>query len=261
MKNFLIIGVILFILIDPTGLSISHATSFDKGDASSKTILNLDSLQTVYGKENKRIQKLIQKLDGDFEKHGSNEEMLRIIFYRAQQLMLNKYVQFSSFNELIQNGSFDCVSGTTLYALILDRYDFKYDIKETSFHVFLIVHLQEKEYIMESTSPLDGFIEDEGEIENFISKYEPSPSERVQQKISEKSGMLTSPLHQPLVYNSISLEELIGLQFFNRAISHYNQEQFFEAYNNIIKAKKYYASERLLTLSKILEDTVENPSE
>ncbi len=257
MKGFYTLFLLFLFLFSPAGVVKSYSfASTNNNSSTNSTLINLDSLNIEDGKVNKRFQKLLQKLDKDFEKHKKSEALLRLVFYRTQQQVLNKYVQYSSFNELLQDGSFDCVSGSTLYALILDRYNFDYKIIETSYHVFLIVELNDREFIIESTEPINGYLSDKSEIEAYKLKYQPTPSERVQQKIAEKSGTGSSQLFEPVVYNSISLEELIGLQFFNKAVFYFNQEQFFEAYNNIVKAKKYYPSERLLTLSKILEKTV-----
>lgn len=252
--------VLLFLLLFcPLGWINGYSISMDIHEPNHSSI-DLDSLEMELKKVNKPFQKLIQKLDKDFDKYDSSEKLLRLVFFRTQQQMLNKYVQYSSFNELIQYGYFDCVSGSTLYALLLDRYRFDYEIIETSYHVFIIVHLGDREYILESTEPTNGFITEQSEIEFFKTQYAPTISERVQNKIEKKSGTGKDQLFQPVVYNSISLEELIGLQFFNKAVFYFNQEQFFEAYNNIIQAKKYYPSERLLTLSEILEKTVSSSS-
>lgn len=257
MKGFYTLFLVFSFLFSPSGLVNGYSKTFsDIKTSSYPSILNLDSLEIEDEKVNKRFHKLLQRLDRDFEKHQKSEELLRLVFYRTQQQMLNKYVQYSNFNELIQDGKFDCVSGSTLYALILDRYNFDYQIIETSYHVFLIVKFDNREYVIESTEPVHGYITDESEIDAYKLKYQPTQSERVQHKIAKKSGTGSSQLFTPVVYNAITLEELIGLQFFNKAVFYFNQEQFFEAYNNIIKAKEYYHSERLLTLSRILEQTI-----
>jgi hypothetical protein len=257
MKVFTTFALVFLFLINPFGTSNGVANPLNLNFTySDSPTLDLDSLEIENGKVNKRFQKLIQRLDNDFEKHQESEEFLRLVFYRTQQQMLNKYIQYSSFNELIRDGSFDCVSGSTLFALILERYNLNYQIIETSYHVFLEIELKGKNYIFESTEPIEGFIAEKEEIKAFKDFHAPSASEKVQRKIAEESGNGTSQLLQPVVYKSITLEELIGLQFFNKAVYYFNQEQFFEAYNSIVKAKKYYPSERLLTLSKILENTV-----
>ncbi len=57
---------------------------------------------------------------------------------------------------MLKEGRYDCVSGSAALGLLLERYGYSFDIVETDYHVFIVVHLGLQKAILESTLPIGG---------------------------------------------------------------------------------------------------------
>ena len=174
-----------------------------------------------------------------------------MLFFRSQQYLLDDYNQYASVEELIETGAFDCVSGSFLMAVFLDRYGFDYDIMETSFHVFLTVNVEGKKVVLESTDGFTGFINDKNEVKAYLTDFE---------KESKKNPLYLNPeqqlvqnLLQPAIFRAINLQQLKGLELFNRAIFYNNQKEYDIAFKKIKEAETLYPSERISALSRLLQ--------
>ncbi|OYX16477.1 MAG: hypothetical protein B7Z16_11390 [Algoriphagus sp. 32-45-6] len=81
---------------------------------------------------------LQNELDIKASKSSDQLQLLRQIFQKSHQRLFKKYEQHSSFNEMLTNGNFDCVSGSASLGMLLERYGFEYEIIETDYHVFIL---------------------------------------------------------------------------------------------------------------------------
>ena len=64
-------------------------------------------------------------------------EFLRTIFYKTHNKLLLNYDKLASLDQTIEKGTYGCLTGTMLYALILDHFKIAYEIIELPNHVFL----------------------------------------------------------------------------------------------------------------------------
>jgi hypothetical protein len=198
-----------------------------------------------------KFQKLNTKLQKDFGRYGKSEKFLKMLFFRSQQYLMDDYNQYASVEELIKTGAFDCVSGSFLMAVFLDQYGFDYDIMETSFHVFLTVNLEGQKVVLESTDGFTGFISEKEAVSAYLKDFE---------KQSKKTPLYLNPdqklinkLLQPSIYRAINLQQLKGLELFNRAIFYNNNRAYDIAFEKIKEAETLYPSERIVALSKLLQ--------
>lgn len=115
---------------------------------------------------------LIQKLNQRAKKTKStdNKRFLEFIYSTTHQAMLSRYEEHAYFSKTLQEGVYDCVTGTGLYALLLEEFDFKYQIIETEAHVFIKGHLKNKPFILESTYPVNGLIMGKDNVQAFEQK-------------------------------------------------------------------------------------------
>lgn len=197
-----------------------------------------------------KFNKLRQKIDKDFQKFERSEKFLRRLFFRSQLHLLYDYNQYASVNELIETGKYDCVSGSLLMTSFLDYYGFDYEIIETSYHVFIKVNLDKQLIILESTDE-NGFLTQEEEVASYLENVE---------KDSKQSNIYLDPnelplkcLIQPSIYRAINIQQLKGLEYFNRAIFFNNQSDYTLAYENAKSAETLYPSERIIVLRTLLE--------
>lgn len=242
MKRFLLF--ILALSTSISGIALSNSEKKETLVSSNEFIVYWDSTST-------KFQKLNAKLQKDFDRYGNSEKFLKMLFYRSQQYLMDDYNQYASVEELIETGAFDCVSGSFLMAVFLDHYGFDYDIMETSFHVFLTVNLAGEKIVLESTDGFTGFISDKDEVKAFLKDF---------QKESRKNPLYLNPdqkitqnLLQPSIYRAINLQQLKGLELFNRAIFYNNQMAYDIAFQKIKEAEMLYPSERILALSELLQ--------
>ena len=61
----------------------------------------------------------------------------RLLFNRTHQEFFRRYSQFASFSETLNRGKYNCLTGTALYALLLNHFEIEYTIIETNYHIFL----------------------------------------------------------------------------------------------------------------------------
>lgn len=198
-----------------------------------------------------KFNKLKMKLEKDFRRFEKSEKFLKMVFYRSQLHLLYEYDQYATVEELVESGKFDCVSGSLLLASFLDFFGFDYKIIETSFHVFLLVELDNQQVILESTDSFNGFISDREEIAHYLDKFK---SEAKNSKLYlHPDQKVINSLLRPSVYQTIDLQKLKGLEHFNRAIHYNNQKDLKKALEEAKKAEFYYRSDRILTLRQLIQ--------
>jgi hypothetical protein len=142
------------------------------------------------------------------ERYGrfAPKEALRRLFFHVQQQFLKSYEAYPLLEETLLEGKYDCLSATALFAFVLEEMQVAYQIYETPNHVYLLVVFSEKDRVLiETTDALQGFVDNEAQIEARIRLYSQAENELV-------GGALNSLL---------TLEELSGLQLHNQAIKHY----------------------------------------
>ena len=153
---------------------------------------------------------------------------------------------------MIQEGKFDCVSGSLLLSVFLKYYGFEFDVIETSYHVFVRVNLDGNYIILESTDNLEGFIYKSEEVDAYLSEFEEvRPSKDAY--YLEPTHQLVSEILNPVVFKIIDVRELKGLEYFNKAIFHNNKGEVDLAYNYINQAESYYGSKRIKTMKNLIQ--------
>lgn len=242
MKRFLLL--ILALSTSFTGIAMPN-------DVKNEPLISSNEFITYWDSTSPKFQKLNVKLQKDFGRYGKSEKFLKMLFFRSQQYLMDDYNQYASVEELIETGAFDCVSGSFLMAVFLDQYGFDYDIMETSFHVFLTVNVDGGKIVLESTDGFTGFINDKEEVRAYLKEFE---------RESKKNPLYLNPdqkivkdLLQPSIYRAINLQQLKGLELFNRAIFYNNQMEYETAFKKIKEAEILYPSERINALSQLLQ--------
>jgi hypothetical protein len=204
------------------------------------------------GSENSWLN-VVEDLDIKASKKKSDYKFLVQIFEKTHQKLLKKYLQHSTFNSMLIEGKFDCVSGSAALGLLLDRYQFNFDIVETDYHVFIVVDLQGKKVVLESTLPIGGVISSTYEVKKYIDSYK--PAEFVQLKSYNQSlGGNEIEYNDNSIFRKVNLRQLAGLQYYNDAIVHFNSQDFAKAVDQLSKAYKLYPSDRILGLHDLSID-------
>jgi hypothetical protein len=192
---------------------------------------------------------LIEEIDAKASKSGEDLNLLRQIFQKSHQKLFKKYEQHSTFNMMLSEGKFDCVSGSAALGMLLERYGYTFDILETDYHVFIVVNLDEKKIVFESTLPVGGMITTPSEVEKYLDSYKPtSPASKT---FNQPLAGAEIDYSDKTIFRKVNLKQLAGLQYYNDAIVHFNAQAFGQAVEQLSKAYLLYPSDRILGLREL----------
>lgn len=203
--------------------------------------------------------KLVEELDLKASKTKDDLQLIRQIFQKSHQRLFKKYEQHSSFNAMLASGSFDCVSGSAVIGMLLDRYRIQHEIIETDYHVFILAEVDGKKIVLESTLPVGGMITTPSEVEKYLASYEPNQEESASAYDRRLAGPVQSTSDNT-IFRKVSLQELAGLQFYNDAIVHFNSQAYTRAISQLKQAYMLYPSERILGLMELSQELANNHS-
>lgn len=220
----------------------------DKADALQLFLANAEGMdmekERLYRSE---LQDFSGKLQKWQAKSRDEKAFLNRFFHAVHRRYLKKYAPFQGFAVLMQNGAYNCLSATALYALLLDELQISYQIYETDYHIFLMVETAKGEQILfETTDPLDGFVDRQEEIEQRIAAI----------RRDERSGNAVPARAYAdfdlQVFRPVSLQQLAGLQYYNQAAYLYNTRRIEQATLALSKGRLLYQAERFDKLAGLL---------
>ncbi len=177
-------------------------------------------------------------------KEKKNEKKIKSIYDYIHKVFLKKYEEKNHFEEIFQNGYYNCVSATALYALYFDRLHIPYEIKELPTHVYLVAFPREDQIKVETTSPLNGI---QSIDPNFKTGFVKMLKNQKMVSAQEYASQSTDALFEKFYFGknqNISLEQLVGIQYVNDAIYKYEDEKFEDAYIQIEKGYFLFPGDR-----------------
>ena len=207
-------------------------------------------------KPQKHFIKLINRLKLKRTKKDNEYDFLKTVFFYVQHKRLKFYDRHATMDDTLTEGSYGCVTGTALYAAILDLFEFKYTIVELPSHVFIQVHGKQGYYIFESTLPHSGFKKIDDSLLNCAQHLHSDYRTLLSQQIVGNQSQIKNLQNQP--YKTINLTELAGLQDFNSAVRLYHSGEFKRSMYFAKKAYNLYPSFKnqelmQLIISKIIK--------
>ncbi len=170
----------------------------------------------------------------------SDVQFLKKVFYRAHRKFLKDYQPYSSVNQLVNNGRYDCLTATSLYSSILEVLGFNFKIIETNYHIFILAEADGKEFLLETTDGFAGFISSEEEISKRKLKYQNSAS----------SNYNNSFNYDFLLLNEVKGNQLAGLLYFNQAVKEFNLHNWTSCLALLDQSQKIYPSPRINKIRK-----------
>ena len=226
-------------------------TLWDKGQGDVFQLFR--AVEATESTSSKNWEKLVAELDDLATKKQDNLKFLRQIFEKTHQRILKKYELHSSLNYMLSSGKYDCVSGSASLAILLDRYDFDYDIIETDYHVFIVAKIEGKEIILESTLPVGGMITSPSEVAKYLKSYT-ATNDMSTREINQRLAGPQVEYQNNSIFRKVNLKELAGLQYYNDAIVQFNSQAFGKAVHQLSKAYLLYPSERIEGLRELSID-------
>ncbi|GAB4471688.1 MAG: hypothetical protein OHK0057_15470 [Thermoflexibacter sp.] len=211
-----------------------------------------DSMNTTREAEIKtKLAKLFARTEQLQAQNVSAKKLLEKVFHTVFESHLRTYSPLADFPQTIEKNQFGCVTGTLLFALVLEKLGFDYHIYETNYHVYLMVSVGEDKVLIETTDRVFGFEKNKHLIAKRIQEYQ-----RLYDAKRQSSNVYVSIFK---IEREISLIELIGLQYYNKATIAYNQKDYEKAMEALKKSMQLYDAERgtelmYLTLSQYLKN-------
>jgi hypothetical protein len=218
----------------------AFAQPADSSDDALACLLAADASvnDSVFAQTHAELSGFCQQLVKKRKKFLSEPQFLYYVFRQTRQRYLHHYQPYPLFTALLRDSVYNCVSGTALYAWVLNRLGFHTEIRETNCHAYLRVKTTRSEYLIDATDPYNGFVSDD---EMLI----------VRRELWYASNELRSgkPLNQ-----AITLTQLAGLQYFNEAVKAFNRRSFEKCLVFLEKAEFLYnGSAKVASLRQMTE--------
>lgn len=196
------------------------------------------------------LNKLTALLEKKKARYKNEEAFLKYLFHRVHRQYLKNYKHHTTLSDVFENGKYNCVTGTALYAMLLDAIQINYQIRETPYHVFLMVYSADgaDSVLMESTDP-HGFVTDSEDIAKAIDFY--------QQPRHRQEDPATVYDYDFEIDERINLQKLAGLNYFNQAVDYYNEQQLQKAMQYLRQAAILYPTKRMDALHSLIFQTVQ----
>jgi len=184
-----------------------------------------------------KLEVLFATLEKKKAKYISDRDLLAAVFTELFDSYLYNYKALTTFTRTMENKEFDCLTGTLLFALSLEKLGFQYAIHETNNHVYLTVKTTEGEVLIETTDRKFGFEKNK----HLIAKRRKEYQRQYEQAKEQAKNVYTSFFR---IERQIDLTELIGLQHFNKAVNAYNQKEYEQSINFLKQSMQLYDAER-----------------
>jgi hypothetical protein len=153
------------------------------------------SLNAASRKINEFVEALRNRIDGLDEK-----KQVKILFNEVHRHFFQVYSLHNSFADVFRKGEYNCLSGTTLYAMVLEKLKIPYHVIEAPRHVYVLAYPNTHKIVLESTDPQKGY-------------FPLSPKSR--EKIIQ--GLVASKAISEQDYAATSMEQLFDRHYFSAA--------------------------------------------
>jgi hypothetical protein len=217
------------IYIDKKDESLIKSNSYDWNDLDilyyysqvSETSIKVEDYKSWYYKISNTIESLLIK---DFGRTDILNLDLKIqkkvaenILIYLHNLIFNKYSADSdTIDLLINNGEFNCVSSSILYALFLRKYGFDVYGMEVPDHVFIEIDFHDEKIDVETTNKFG---------------FDPGKKKEVLDEFGKLTGLTYVPAKDYKNRNKIDLKKLIFLVYHNSANLYFDKKDYLKSVN------------------------------
>ena len=202
---------------------------------------NLEKSKAIKGK----VDNFIKSLDLKKVDRLSKRKKIKYVFNKVHKSFLNKYQDVINFSKIFEDGTYNCVTASAIYSYVFDNLKIPYQIKETPTHIFLVAYPNDSNIYIETTIPGNkGF-------------YSPSDKD-IEKAVSEliKGKLITKIYVEQVGYKKAYMDffydkeylkpiELVGVQYYNEGVTHFQNEKYEKAYYSFKKAEKFYNTKKV----------------
>lgn len=222
------------------------------------SLLVIDSTMTEEkaSKYRLRVDNILSEFPSKEKKDKAEKKRVANIYNKLHDTFFKKYKLDAYFNEAFTNGNYNCVTATALYSYAFEKLNIPFQVKETPSHVYAIVYPKTFNIHLETTAPgeLGFLVPNESEIKKIVNELI-SYKLATKEEVDEKGYM---KFYEEYFYSNefIDKKSLIGMQYYNKAISLYDAKEYKQSINSLEKSIVFYTSpmsKRLLKNMMFLE--------
>ncbi len=195
-----------------------------------------------------KLDEYIAGFEDKLHKYKTRQSLVSAIFYKTHRKWLKRYQSLTAFGQMLKTGNYDCLSATTLYSYLFDELGIDHQIVETRYHIYITIPTEDGEFLIETTDPIYGLVTDQKEVAERLASFEVK-NNQVMQDAYTFSSMMNEP---------ISGLELVGLQYYNASVHAYNQQDYANAIDLLLKAVVFRTSARNNEFGLLIAQTVLN---
>ena len=209
--------------------------------------INYFALYTAIDSDSSEYARYAEKLDGFYFYlehkdivNKTSKQKAKLLFKEVHNYFFRKYEENVFFSKIFKDGTYNCVSASMLYAIILTKYDIPFEIKETPTHIYLVAFPGSDNILFETTSPRGFYLPDEKFKREYVAGL-------VNLKFTTQEYV--NQVGQAKAFNefyyskeSINLAQLAGIQYYNQSITFHQSENTDDAIRSIVKTTLLYPS-------------------
>jgi hypothetical protein len=216
--------------------------SFSQGTILTTLLETTPSSENLY---QKRLTGFIEELKAKKGNYRSEVRYFKKVVNKSHKKFLRNYKAYSQFNEVLEVGNYDCLSGTAFFSVVLGELGFSYKIIETNYHIFLLIDTPTKQLLLETTDRIAGIKTNAKDVERSLLEYR-------QNQLVANSNTDKYYRYQANLFREVNPLQLSGLLFFNQAVVAYNQHNWVLCADRLERARSIYNNERVEELSELL---------
>lgn len=204
--------------------------------------LSINSDSATYARHAATLDRFYVHLDKKLSAVKPGKPQAKVIFKEVHDWFFKQYEEHILIDGIFNNGIYNCLTASMLYALVLDKYDIPYAIKEKPTHIYLVSFPGTEDIMFETTNPRGLYIPDDRTKRDYVSSL-------VSMKLTTQEYVNSVGIAQAFnefYYNSqnITLQQLAGLQYSNQALALHETKDIDGAIKSIRKAELLYSCAR-----------------
>jgi tetratricopeptide repeat protein len=179
-----------------------------------------------------------EKIRSNKKFHKKPQKKVQFIFDELHDAFLTLYSDQAGFSDIFNNGDFNCLTASVLFALAFDYFSIPYEIKISNNHSYIVAYPKSFSVILETTNPLKGI----GKHFDYRSKSEFVDLLLKQKRISQEEAKANSIeyLFNNYYYREtgINLKQAVGALYANQVTFALNNKAIVDAYH--LAEKSYF---------------------
>ncbi|MDB5225874.1 MAG: hypothetical protein JWN78_67 [Bacteroidota bacterium] len=238
---------------------ISLKSDFNNFDSIVNWILYAECNSKYSQKANDDIKKFTDRFkDKELTKKYTREKYIQDIYKAIHETFLVSYNLNIPFYKIFEDGTYNCVTASALYAIIFKKLNIDFEIRETPTHVYLVAEPRSLNITIETTAPTFGYIIHDDKFKLSYINY------MVENKIIKKEETekyTTVELFNKYYFtdNAISLKQLMAILYQNKAVESLQKQEYKPALSKLEKSYFIYPAPRVrfymeVSIKEILQE-------